>query len=454
MFDAGLLLSLPTESIAIRAVVASVVAVLGARLFLWAGLRVPRMRALAATTPSLALIGVTIWCWSSLRLPSLMTAGDAAGAVPIPVGGGYLHFAPVAAPLLVGLWAAIAALRIGARLRSNGRNRRWAEHARATADPLPARVAHALQVVAGQLRVTPPATALVDDCPGGATVVGVRDPILLLDRDLVARLDRDELHGVVAHEIAHVQRRDNLVALVVGGVRDVAFFVPGGRWALRQLHAERELAADRLAADATRRPAALASGLLKVLDRTAPATAGCAALAPHGGIVVRVNTLVSDRSDGPNRSTAEAVVLAGVSALAVVTALQLPALVSDAGQRDVLAVLLRAPQAPPAAAIAATASEALVFQVYRDTSALALEAGSVTASGPAVDDRPDEISPSTLWECSASRAACPDPEVTTGLGLRPRPDVRDDRALVERWRATPLVTADEGPAVYWLARLR
>ena len=52
MGDVGLLLSLPTDSIAVRVALASTVAVIAGRLLLRAGLRSPRVRALVALLPA------------------------------------------------------------------------------------------------------------------------------------------------------------------------------------------------------------------------------------------------------------------------------------------------------------------------------------------------------------------------------------------------------------------
>ena len=100
--------------------------------------------------------------------------------------------------------------------------------------------------------------AVLPTCPGGALVVGTRQPVVLIGQDLLDRLDDAELEGVLAHELAHVRRRDNLVSAALGAARDLTFFVPGGGWAVRQLHRERELAADQVAVAATGRPGALA----------------------------------------------------------------------------------------------------------------------------------------------------------------------------------------------------
>ncbi len=442
-------LGIPTESLAVRAVVASTVAVIGARLLLRAGLRLPRVRVLAALVPALALAAVVAVGIGSARLPALMMPTDA-GGLPIRVGGEYLNVAPLAIPVLIGLWATVAGVRIGLRVRRHLRTRREAAAAfgaRSSADP---RVRRLLRDVAGSLGVPAPPVALTQGCAGGATVVGIRNPVVLADEDLLARLDDDELEGVLAHELAHVRRRDNLVSLLLGLVRDLTFFVPGGRWALRRLHAERELAADQTAVTATDRPGALASGLLKVLDGGVEEPA-CAALMPSGTLVGRVRQLVDDRpSVGRTRSAMEILLVVGVAAVAVAGALQLPAVVRDGGVREGLILLWHSEAEAEAAAgpAQASGSPARVFDVYHDSR---LEIGrEAPPAGLPVEDEPGEMHPRELQACAAG-VRCPD-RGPPGLGLRPREPVRVEADhLIAQWDATPVVTNDEGLSLYLLS---
>lgn len=444
----GLLLSLPTESVAVRVVVASVAAVLLARLLLRTGLRVPGVRAATALVPAASLLAVIVLCVGQLRLPSLMLPVEAVDALPIPVRNGYLHFAPIAAPLLGAAWAAVALLGTARRLRGV-----WIVRRRALASvvdlDVPSRVKRLVRRLAVQLHIPTPPVALATEVAGGATVVGIRRPVVVLDERLAADMDRRELEGVLAHELAHITRRDNLVALLLGVVRDLTFFVPGGRWALRQLHVERELAADQAAIRMTGRPAALASGLLKVIE--GPSPTAVAALAPSGTLVDRVRFLVDERPPtGRMRSGAEIVAVATVLALAVGAAMELPSRAAgSAGQRDAMAVVWSS--VAEAAEDAEEAVEARAFQVYRRTS---LETDAPTDEAAlALDDDPGEVRRSTLSACGSGDASCPDTRGRRGLGIRPRPRITVDEALVLRWRATPVVGSDDGLSLYWLERV-
>lgn len=451
--DLGVLFTLPVESVAVRAVLATLATVLLGRLLLRRGLHASGPRVVAALAPAAALVAVVLVSWQSLYLPALMLPVDSAAGLPIPVRDGYLHFAPIAVPLLVATWVGIATTRLGWRLLATRRVFRRASRSARAGSP-PAEVVAVARRLAADLRVPVPDVAVVPTCPGGAYVAGRRRPVLVIGRDLLNRLDEEELEGVIAHELAHVRRRDNLVALAVGAVRDVTFFIPGGGWALRQLHREREVAADQVAVRLTGRPGALASGLLKVLEGPPVRGHACAALVPEGTLVGRVQRLVDDRPPvSRGRVVSEVSVVAGAVSVAVLAALVLPSLLAGAErERDAVALLWST--AAPTSEVAVPTAEARAFTVYRRSS-LGVQETSPTRT----TSRPDssvEYRRSTLYACGTGAAFCPDPQQRPGLGLRPRPTMTFDGGLTRRWRATaPLVGAGDadGLRVYWLQRV-
>ncbi len=97
-----------------------------------------------------------------------------------------------------------------------------------------------------------------------ALTIGILHPRIYLSTGLVSRLSGTELEGVLAHELAHIARADNLVACVSQALAGA--ILPFSRSALRLLLAERELAADTLAISVTGKPITLARTLLKVAD--------------------------------------------------------------------------------------------------------------------------------------------------------------------------------------------
>jgi Zn-dependent protease with chaperone function len=453
--DLSVLLSLPVESVTIRAVVATIACVSLVRLLLRVGLRSARARIATALAPGAALVTVVLLTGSSLALPVLMVpaATQGADALPIWFNDGYLHFAPIAAPLLVGLWTAIAGGRLLRRSVYSYRARRDAGHAISGGDAPPALIAMTRRLAAS-LQVPPPTVGVVADCPGGAYVVGTRRPLVVVGRELMERLDDEELEGVLAHELAHVKRHDNLVSTALGILRDLTFFVPGGGWAIRQLHRERELAADQVAIRATRRPGALASGLLKVLEGAPDRGHACAALAPSGSLVDRVRVLIDDAPQPSRlRSGSESVAVIAVVVGATTAALVVPGLVAGAErQRDAVALMW----AGPAGEVTPTEqAEARVFDVYRRSS-LEVGAPSVTMHAQ-LDEHSQENRRGVIRACAVEEGECPVPSRRIGLGLRPQVTIVVDDALTSVWsRATPVTTRGDSSGafgLYWLTRM-
>lgn len=107
----------------------------------------------------------------------------------------------------------------------------------------------------------------VSDRPMALTL-GLSCPTIILSTWMIRRLDCRELEAVLAHELAHIARRDYLVVWLATMLRDAFFYLPTSRTAHRQLQREKELACDDLAVAVTRRPLSLASALAKVWQRS------------------------------------------------------------------------------------------------------------------------------------------------------------------------------------------
>lgn len=447
--DLGVLLSLPVESIAVRAILATLACVVLVKLLLRLGLRTPGARVLAAVIPAVVLTFVVAVTWAHPRLPTLMVPVEARDALAIRVAEGYLYFAPMVFPLLIAAWGLFAASRLLRRLLVVKVTHRRAMDA-LSVGLTPGHVHEAATNVAKSLGVPEPFVTVVPSAPGGAYVVGRRHPIVVLDAELVARLDDAELEGVLAHELAHVKRRDNLVAGVLGTVRDAAFFAPGVGWAVRHLHRERERAADQVAVIATGKPGALASGLLKVIRHTPRSGHVCATLAPSTGLVDRVRILVEGQPKVTRRRrVGEIGALALVAAIAAAAAIVVPGQIAGVDrERDAVAIVWSTGAADDMASAPARAFD--VYERHR------LEVTATHARGaPArFDEHTIENRRSTLRACGDENGRCPAPHVNPGLGLQPRPVITVDDDVVQSWQATPLVQGTSpgtGVQMYWLS---
>jgi len=94
-------------------------------------------------------------------------------------------------------------------------------------------------------------------------VFGIFRPVLLLPEGIVERLAPAHLQAILAHEICHVRRRDNLSAAVHMIVEAIFWFHPLLWWVGARLVEEREHACDEEVLRLGSRPDVYAEGILK-----------------------------------------------------------------------------------------------------------------------------------------------------------------------------------------------
>src|SRR5262245_16652222 len=93
-------------------------------------------------------------------------------------------------------------------------------------------------------------------------VFGIWKPVLIWPRHLTGPLSRSQTEAIVAHEVCHVVRRDNLLALVQIAVTAIFWFHPIVWWISARLVDERERACDERVLALGRPPAAYAQSIL------------------------------------------------------------------------------------------------------------------------------------------------------------------------------------------------
>jgi Zn-dependent protease with chaperone function len=115
------------------------------------------------------------------------------------------------------------------------------------------------------------AAAALASVPEGPPVLyctGTRRPSVVVSRSAVELLDPAELRGALAHELAHLERRDPTLSWALMGARALMWFNPGVQVLVRALARDAERVADERAAAATGDRLALASGLLRLYRAT------------------------------------------------------------------------------------------------------------------------------------------------------------------------------------------
>jgi hypothetical protein len=133
--------------------------------------------------------------------------------------------------------------------------------------PGPAKVRAMVERLCAVRRLEVPSVVEVRAAEPLVLCVGVLHPRLLVSRSLLEVLDEAELEAALAHELAHVYRRDVLWGWVLLWLRILQAFNPVAQVVGRLCALELEVRADAEAARWTGRPASLASAVLKVYGR-------------------------------------------------------------------------------------------------------------------------------------------------------------------------------------------
>ena len=234
-------------------------------------------------------------------------------------------------PLLVGAWL-LGALLMGGRLAGGllytGRLRRTGTHA------LGLDWQQRLAMLAGRAGLRRPIALLESARVAGPLVLGYLRPVILLPLGAVAGLSPALLEALLAHEVAHIVRRDYLLNLGLA-VAEVVFFYHPAVWFMANcLRTARENCCDDQAAalcggDGLRVARALAA--LAELEATTPAphlALAAAGVGGRGGLLARVRRLALGGDSAPTLAEgvlASLLTVLGLLGLGTGVALAMPA---------------------------------------------------------------------------------------------------------------------------------
>jgi beta-lactamase regulating signal transducer with metallopeptidase domain len=126
-----------------------------------------------------------------------------------------------------------------------------------------------MEEIACRLRVSGPVRLLESGVVRVPTAIGALRPVILLPAGIATGLSAAQLDSLLAHELAHIRRRDCLACLGQALAETLLFYHPAVWWVSHRIRVERELACDDLAVAATGDPAAYARALLELEERRA-----------------------------------------------------------------------------------------------------------------------------------------------------------------------------------------
>jgi len=215
------------------------------------------------------------------------------------------------APMLFGVWlcgfTAIALRRV-----KQWREIRAAVRASTPLESAPPRLRQGYggQAVPAGIEIRTAPTVLE---PG---VVGLRRPVILLPEGIDSYLTADQFAAMVAHEVCHVRRRDNLTAVIHMLVETVFWFHPMVWWIGARLVATREQACDEHVVAETAEPIAYAEGIAGVCRRYVEAPLMSVAGVGGADVKARIEAILSNRM-GLRLTLPKRLALAAVAALSL-----------------------------------------------------------------------------------------------------------------------------------------
>jgi uncharacterized protein (TIGR03435 family) len=147
-------------------------------------------------------------------------------------------------------------------------------------------------------------------------VVGLRRPVILLPAGIDSYLTADQFAAVLAHEVCHVRRRDNLTAAMHIAVEALFWFHPMVWWIGARLVATREQACDEHVVTETAQPIAYAEGIASVCRRYVETPLMSVAGVGGADVTARIDAILASRI-GLRLTLPKRLVLVAVAALAL-----------------------------------------------------------------------------------------------------------------------------------------
>ena len=213
--------------------------------------------------------------------PTILETGSAIFVPSIGSVGGFDHsFWPTLALVAASIWA----LGAGALLL------RWWSQWRAM---------HALLASAPSLPMDLPVPVRVTSAGLTPGVFGVFKPVLILPHAVMHELSSSQIQTVLAHEMCHIRRRDNLTAAIHKLIEVVFWFHPLVWWIGANLLREREAACDESVIEDGHEQVVYAESLLHVCKLGVTARFAGVAASSGGDLKQRMTSIMSPERASP-----------------------------------------------------------------------------------------------------------------------------------------------------------
>lgn len=174
------------------------------------------------------------------------------------------------------------------------------------------------QVVRASVSMAIPAPVEIRSSPGllEPGVVGLIRPVLLLPQGIPERLTPSEMDAILAHELCHVRRRDNLLASIHMIVETIFWFHPLVWWIGARLLEERERACDEEVVSRGNHPDVYAEAILNVCKLYTASPLACVSGVTGANLKQRIEAILINRT-GEKLNRARKLLLAAAAAVVV-----------------------------------------------------------------------------------------------------------------------------------------
>jgi bla regulator protein blaR1 len=174
-------------------------------------------------------------------------------------------------------------------------------------------------------------------------VFGILNPVLILPKDISNRLTPAQMNSVIAHELCHVQRKDNLTAAIHMLVETIFWFHPFVWWIQTRLVAERERACDESVVNAANDPHIYAEAILNVCKLYIESPLRCVSGVTGANLRKRIKTILTERAAAdlnfPGKFTLTLAAVAALAAPIVMGLIGAPSIHPQTGARPEFEVI-------------------------------------------------------------------------------------------------------------------